>query len=173
MSVFAVLALAFYAAFIVLAGAGRVWIQYRRTGDTGIRHRRRGPDGPGRWAGLAPIGSLGPGVGALGVPGAVGLRWVGVALAAFGIGATLAAQLAMGGSWRIGVEPTERTTLVTDGPFRIVRNPIFAAVAVKEGRDAWRGDTCCGPAVPDALACDVARGDRRPGSSCCETADHT
>jgi protein-S-isoprenylcysteine O-methyltransferase Ste14 len=33
----------------------------------------------------------------------------------------------MGDSWRIGVEPEERTELVTSGPFAIVRNPIFAA----------------------------------------------
>jgi divalent metal cation (Fe/Co/Zn/Cd) transporter len=25
---------------------------------------------------------------------------------------------------------------------------VIAAVAVKEGRDAWRGDTCCAPALP-------------------------
>lgn len=44
-----------------------------------------------------------------------------------GIAATLYAQIAMGNSWRIGVDPTERTTLVTNGPFALVRNPTFAA----------------------------------------------
>lgn len=33
----------------------------------------------------------------------------------------------MGDSWRIGVEPTERTALVTTHPFGLVRNPIFTA----------------------------------------------
>jgi protein-S-isoprenylcysteine O-methyltransferase Ste14 len=34
----------------------------------------------------------------------------------------------MGESWRIGIDEGERTTLVTDGPFALVRNPIFAAM---------------------------------------------
>lgn len=41
---------------------------------------------------------------------------------------TLAAQSAMGSSWRIGVDPAQRTTLVIDGPFALVRNPIFATM---------------------------------------------
>lgn len=44
-----------------------------------------------------------------------------------GIG-TVVAQLAMGDSWRIGVDTSERTELVTGGPFEIVRNPIFTAM---------------------------------------------
>jgi protein-S-isoprenylcysteine O-methyltransferase Ste14 len=36
--------------------------------------------------------------------------------------------MAMGTSWRIGVDDSERTDLVTDGPFALVRNPIFAAM---------------------------------------------
>jgi protein-S-isoprenylcysteine O-methyltransferase Ste14 len=46
-----------------------------------------------------------------------------------GIAATLTAQLAMGASWRPDVDPTTRTALVTSGPFRLVRNPIFTATA--------------------------------------------
>ncbi len=34
----------------------------------------------------------------------------------------------MGDAWRIGVDPEERTELVTDGPFRLVRNPIYSAM---------------------------------------------
>lgn len=30
---------------------------------------------------------------------------------------------------------------------------VIAAVAVKEGRDAWRGDTCCAP-IPETQCCD-------------------
>jgi hypothetical protein len=60
------------------------------------------------------------------------------------VGATIAAQISMGASWRIGVDETERTTLVTTGPFRLVRNPIFtAAVGVMAG---------VAIAVPNAIA---------------------
>jgi protein-S-isoprenylcysteine O-methyltransferase Ste14 len=52
----------------------------------------------------------------------------GAVLAIGGIAATAAAQLAMGEAWRIGVDPGERTRLVTGGPFAIVRNPIYAGM---------------------------------------------
>ena len=59
-------------------------------------------------AGLAPVSIL----------DRLGLRRAGVATAVGGIGATVAAQLAMGDSWRGLVDPEERTVLVTTGPFR-------------------------------------------------------
>ncbi|MGC4971652.1 methyltransferase family protein [Streptomyces sp. DT199] len=34
----------------------------------------------------------------------------------------------MGLSWRTTVDPAERPTLVTTGPFRLVRNPIYTAL---------------------------------------------
>jgi protein-S-isoprenylcysteine O-methyltransferase Ste14 len=34
----------------------------------------------------------------------------------------------MGRSWRIGVDESSRTDLVTKGPFALVRNPIFSAM---------------------------------------------
>ena len=55
---------------------------------------------------------------------------VGVVVAVAGIVLTLVAQLAMGTSWRIGVDPSERTPLVTGGVFSRVRNPIFTAMVV-------------------------------------------
>jgi protein-S-isoprenylcysteine O-methyltransferase Ste14 len=54
----------------------------------------------------------------------------GTAIAAIGTLATYGSQVAMGKSWRIGVRDTERTNLVIDGPFRIVRNPIFSCMLV-------------------------------------------
>jgi len=57
------------------------------------------------------------------------VRTAGVALVVLGIAATLAAQLAMGASWRPDVDPDARTALVTSGPFRLVRNPVFTATA--------------------------------------------
>ena len=57
------------------------------------------------------------------------VRAAGVVLVVVGIAATLAAQSAMGASWRPDVDPDVRTALVTSGPFRLVRNPIFTATA--------------------------------------------
>ena len=57
-----------------------------------------------------------------------GARILGVALAALGIATVSFAQFAMADAWRIGVDPAERTELVTDGLFSLVRNPIYAAM---------------------------------------------
>ena len=45
-----------------------------------------------------------------------------------GIGATYVAQLGMGSEWRIGIDRTETTGLVTGALFSLVRNPIFTAM---------------------------------------------
>ena len=34
----------------------------------------------------------------------------------------------MGTSWRIGVDGSEKTELVTTGPFALARNPVFSAM---------------------------------------------
>ncbi|MFE3906674.1 cation transporter [Streptomyces sp. NPDC059153] len=46
---------------------------------------------------------------------------------------------------------------------------VIAAVAVKEGREAWRGDACCGP-LPTASTKAVTETDAcgcKPGCTCC------
>jgi protein-S-isoprenylcysteine O-methyltransferase Ste14 len=73
---------------------------------------------------LALLGVLDP-IPAL--DGSVG-HAIGVVIAGVGIVFTFCAQLAMGDSWRIGVDPEERTQLVTGGPFKLVRNPIYSAM---------------------------------------------
>lgn len=56
--------------------------------------------------------------------------WAGLVLTLLGLAGVVGAQLAMGPSWRVGVDLQERTELVTDGPFALVRNPIFSAMGV-------------------------------------------
>jgi protein-S-isoprenylcysteine O-methyltransferase Ste14 len=58
------------------------------------------------------------------------VRVTGFSLYVLGTILTFAAQLAMGRSWRIGVDATERTDLVAHGLFRLVRNPIYTAMLV-------------------------------------------
>lgn len=62
------------------------------------------------------------------LPAAV--RALGFVLFAAGFSLTFAAQLAMGKSWRIGVDATERTDLVAHGLFGVARNPIYTAMIV-------------------------------------------
>jgi protein-S-isoprenylcysteine O-methyltransferase Ste14 len=132
-------ALALYGVSLTITFGVRVAIQLRRTGSTGLHGLPPGADAL-EWiaggmfvAGLLMGGSA-PILALLGVlepipalDGAVG-NTIGLILAIAGIGLTFAAQLAMGDSWRIGVDPEERTDLVTNGPFALVRNPIYSAM---------------------------------------------
>jgi protein-S-isoprenylcysteine O-methyltransferase Ste14 len=71
----------------------------------------------------------------------------GLLLAVAGFIGIPVAQSAMGRSWRIGVDPGERTDLVTHGPFRLVRNPVFTAMIT-----ASAGLTTLTPTWPQLLA---------------------
>jgi protein-S-isoprenylcysteine O-methyltransferase Ste14 len=74
----------------------------------------------------APVAAL-AGLDPISVFDSPALRTAGVVVGVLGVALTLAAQLGMGDSWRIGVDPGERTALVTGGLFRLSRNPIFSA----------------------------------------------
>ncbi len=50
----------------------------------------------------------------------------GLTLIVLGYAATLWCYASMGNMWRIGVNREEKTTLVTRGPYRIIRHPIYA-----------------------------------------------
>lgn len=112
-------------------------LQLRRTGSTGMKgfHGALGSlpwlAGTTASAGLV-LSPLAPVSAILGWPGGTlwlelpPLHWLGAALAFCGILGALRAQLSMGDSWRIGVDESERTELVSDGLFAWVRNPIFS-----------------------------------------------
>jgi len=134
-------ALAIFLVFTFLASAWRGWRQYRRTGDHGFRGFS-GPVGSVAWfagaflitgwlsALLAFLIDLWTGVSSLGVVLPAEVRVVGLALMATAAAVVLIGQRDMEDSWRIGVDRTETTELITTGLFRWVRNPIFAAMAV-------------------------------------------
>jgi len=135
----AVAALVLYGISLAITFGVRVALQVRRTGSTGL-HGLPPDAGPleriagGLFiAGLA-MGGTAPILALLEIlepipalDGAVG-HAVGLVLAVGGIALTFGAQLAMGDSWRVGVDPEERTDLVTNGPFKLVRNPIYSAM---------------------------------------------
>jgi protein-S-isoprenylcysteine O-methyltransferase Ste14 len=135
----AAVALGLYVAYLLLAFVVRSVLMARRTGTTGFRGVSGRP-GSAEWLGgvlfvvALVLGVAAPVADLLGVidpiealDGGLG-HGAGIALAAGGIVTTLLAQRAMGSSWRIGVDAQERTALVTDGPFAVVRNPVFAAM---------------------------------------------
>lgn len=135
------LAIGLYALFIALAFGLRSLVQLRRTGSSGFRGISGRPGSAEWFGGVLFVAALALGLAGcllqrVGVVAPIALldrgeaRILGVALYALGTAATLVAQGAMGASWRIGVDATERTALVTSGPFRLVRNPIFSAMLI-------------------------------------------
>ena len=135
----ATLALVLYALFVALGFGLRSLIQFRRTGSTGFRGIAR-RSGLSEW--IAGVGFIAAALLGFAAPVLVlvdsiepissldrsVVHVLGIVLALLGIAATLYAQLAMGKSWRIGVDPEGRTELVAGGPFALVRNPIYSAV---------------------------------------------
>lgn len=135
-----VAALVLYALYLAVGFGVRTWVQWRRTGDTGFRGISGRLGSPEWWAGVLFVvalvaGVLGPvtalfGLDPLAVMSADAVQVLGTVLAVVGVLATFLTQAEMGTNWRIGVDDTERTDLVTSGPFGVVRNPIFTAMAM-------------------------------------------
>jgi protein-S-isoprenylcysteine O-methyltransferase Ste14 len=46
----------------------------------------------------------------------------------FAIPAAMLAQRTMGSAWRTGIDPDNRSALVTAGPFALVRNPVYTTM---------------------------------------------
>ena len=117
----------------------RAFVQYRRTGSTGISGVS-GEPGSAEWLGgvlfvlawvLLVAGAVLAANDALDPVDALDTDFVqaaGVGLFCGGLLTTLLAQYAMGDSWRIGVQESDRTELVTGGMFGVVRNPIYTGM---------------------------------------------
>jgi protein-S-isoprenylcysteine O-methyltransferase Ste14 len=147
--------LVIYGVWLLVALVLRAAVQYARTGDHGFRLHADRPF-TGAWfarlgfvlallvGGLSPALVLTDALGPIAALDRWPLQGLGVGLAVGGVAATFVAQLAMGRSWRVGVDEDERTELVRRWPFTIVRNPIFTTM----------GCTAVGLAlmVPTALA---------------------
>jgi protein-S-isoprenylcysteine O-methyltransferase Ste14 len=123
----------------VLAFGVRTAVHLRRTGSSGF-HGISGRPGSAEWTGgvlfavAVALGAAAPALDLLGVldpidalDGELG-HAAGAGLFFGGLFTTLLAQFAMGDSWRIGVDESDRTELVTTGPFAMVRNPIFSGM---------------------------------------------
>src|SRR5699024_11570583 len=119
----AVTALVLYLVYMTTAFGLRSWLQWRRTGSTGFRGVHGSAAKPEWWAGVLFVvavltGFAAPVLQLVGILAPVTLldhaaaHSVGVALAVAGMAGTLAAQQAMGRSWRVGVDPGETTALV-------------------------------------------------------------
>src|SRR5262245_8218611 len=120
-------ALGLMIAYLALAFGVRVAVALRTTGATGIASLESAPPGERLGGGLFFTGVLLGGVNpALALADVIPV-WdgldtttahvAGFALCLAGIAGTFIAQMAMGASWRIGVDPGESTDLVTGGVF--------------------------------------------------------
>ena len=114
----------FSGAFLVRS----VWHRLR-TGGWGFNGLSGGPRDPGWWGGVTFVLAIVSTPVALWLPaGESPSPLAGAVMAGLGAAFTFFAQSGMGRSWRIGVEATERTALVTTGVFALVRNPIFTGM---------------------------------------------
>jgi protein-S-isoprenylcysteine O-methyltransferase Ste14 len=157
----AVLALVITVAWYAILSGVRAYLHLQRTGIL-VTPLRGTPFTPQWWApvlssigiGLsfaAPIAEL-LGLSAITVLDHPVVRWAGVVLALGGIGGAFAAQSAMGDAWRIDVNPAIRGPLVTTGPFRLVRNPIFTCTTVTALGLALMVPSILGLLIPAAFA---------------------
>ncbi len=87
------------------------------------------------WAHVIPLLWTGP-------PWAAMSTVAGAVLALAGLALAFVAQHTMGASWRIGVDTTERTDLITHGLFALIRNPIFTALLMIQLGTTLMAPTC-------------------------------
>lgn len=124
--------------FLVFAVAGRVAMQYKITGNHGIRTIKRTSTTMAVISGilllvsfasiftftlLEAIGILEPSF----TPNQ-SISSIGIITSLIGMVLTMVSQYQMGSSWRIGVDEAEKTEWVTSGIYSSIRNPIYSGV---------------------------------------------
>lgn len=123
--------------FLIVVVVGRVGIQLASVGDSGIRPGSRLKSTKEIFISYLMFGTL---VVQLLLTSLYSIRliephiklgelgiWIGVFFCISGILFASYSQLAMGNNWRIGVDPEEKTELVTSGIYSKIRNPIYTA----------------------------------------------
>ena len=132
------MALALLIIFLLLAVIGRVALQYKLTGDHGIRPSNSQSTAAAKVTSILLLGAF-AGITFLAIIDALQLyilnkniysEYLGVVVGIFGIGLTILSQYQMGKSWRIGVNETESTKLIKHGLYSRIRNPIYSGVLV-------------------------------------------
>jgi len=132
------MAFVLFVTFLLLGVVGRIFLQYRKTGNHGVRPATK--DSPPVQiaasfllvvSGLIILGyTLSEALGFVTpfykVEGA--LLVCGYLFYLVGLSITLLAQHQMGEAWRIGVDPDEETSLITNGLYHYVRNPIYTGL---------------------------------------------
>ncbi len=134
------MALLMIALFLIVAVAGRIAIQYRITGDHGVRPSLSSSSKISKFSSILIIAAfLGASflsvlsfIQAIQVNSLFGIWGIvtGAIICLTGITITSVSQQQMGKDWRLGVDEKEITGLVTHGLYSRVRNPIYSGVMV-------------------------------------------
>jgi protein-S-isoprenylcysteine O-methyltransferase Ste14 len=124
--------------FLVFAVAGRVAMQYKITGNHGIRTIKRTSTTMAVISGILLLVSFAS-ISTFTLLEAIGIlepsltpnqsiSSIGIITSLIGMVLTMVAQYQMGSSWRIGVDEAEKTELVTSGIYSSIRNPIYSGI---------------------------------------------
>jgi len=126
--------------FVLFAIIGRVLLQLYTTGNHGIRLADPTLDPTAAVAGstfslsfavsLIIVGLDFYGIWHIPRIDSAYLNIIALVVGLLGVAVVVVAQLQMGSAWRIGVDPSEKTGLVTKGLFKNSRNPIYFGLGV-------------------------------------------
>lgn len=126
--------------FVVVVIVGRIGVQLSSVGDSGIRSASRLKSSKEIFISSLMFGTLVVQLLLAWLYAATIIEphietgkastWVGLVLCFCGILFASYSQFAMGKDWRIGVDPEEKTELITNGIYSKVRNPIYTACIV-------------------------------------------